>query len=145
MKSISNSQSLGRVDVYARDILPYYQKIATEHSVKLQKYGVFRALEIITTLAPSLVIVISRFTRDLSGLCEGALLANVSGHRIVIAILGNVRDTSPPELSILSESDIQVVQSGGADLVNAICRAVIDIPKIRIRNRLPTLIRTADG
>lgn len=144
MKLISNKQPLGRVDIYARDILPYYQSIATMHSIKLLKSGAFRALEKISSLAPSLVIMISSLSRDLSGLCEGALLANASGHRVIITVVGNARDSPPPELSGLSEFGIPVCQSGGADLVNTICEAVIGIPKIRMGSRVPVLHRTAN-
>ncbi len=137
MKLISNNQPLGRVDIYARSILPYYESIAAKQPVRLMKSGAFRALEIITNLPPSLVIIISPFGRDLTGLCEGALLANASGHRIIIGIIGDLRVPLPLELSTLIESGIQVLHAGGADLVNAICQTVMDIPKVRIKNRLP--------
>ncbi|MGA2626712.1 MAG: DUF58 domain-containing protein [Candidatus Bathyarchaeia archaeon] len=145
MKSISNNQPLGRVDIYARSILPYYQVIASKYSAKLLTHGAFRALEKINNLPPSLVIIISPFGPDLSGLCEGALLTNASGHRIIIAVIGTMRDAPPLEISALAESGIQVVQSGGAGLVNAICQAVNDIPKIRIKNRSPMLIPAHKG
>ena len=145
MKSISDNQPLGRVDIYARSILPYYQATASKHSAKLLKHGAFRALEEINNLPPSLVIIISPFGPDLSGLCEGALLTNASGHRIIIAVIGTMRDAPPPEISALAESGIQVVQSGGAGLVNAISQAVNDIPKIRIKNRSPVLVSANQG
>jgi hypothetical protein len=145
MNWISNNEPPGRLDVYARSILPYYQSAATLHAAKLQRYGVFRAFERITPLSPSLVIVISHFSRELSGLCEGALSSNASGHRVVIVVIGSTRDILPPELTDLSESGIQVLQSGGADLTKVVSRAIIDIPKIRIKYRLPNTIRTAYG
>ena len=145
MKSISNDQPLGRVDIYARSILPYYQAIASKHSAKILKHGAFRALEKINDLPPSLVIIISPFGPDLSGLCEGALLTNASGHRIIVAVIGTMRDAPPPEVSALAESGIQVVQSGGTSLVNIICQAVNDIPKIRIKNRSTMLIPVHKG
>ena len=144
MNVISINQPLGRVDIYARDLMPYYQTIAAKHSSKLLQSGAFRALDSIAGLAPSLVIVISSLSGDLSGLCEGAVLANGSGHRVIIAVVGNARDSLPPELSALSELGIQVCQSGGADLVNTVCRAVTDIPKVRIKERLPRLLLPAN-
>jgi hypothetical protein len=145
MKSISDNEPPGRVDIYARSILPYYQVMASKHSAKLLKQGAFRALEKINDLPPSLVIIISPYGPDLSGLCEGALLTNASGHRIIIAVIGTMRDAPPPEVSALAESGIQVVQSGGAGLVNAISQAVNDIPKIRIKNRSPILVPAHKG
>ncbi len=145
MKTISNNQPLGRVDIYSRSILPYYQTMASKHATKLLKQGAFRALEKVNDLPPSLVIIISPSLPDLSGLCEGALLTNASGHRIIIAVIGTMRDAPPLEVSALKESGIQVVQSGGAGLVNAISQAVNDIPKIRIKNRSPILIPAHKG
>jgi uncharacterized protein (DUF58 family) len=142
MKLISINQPLGRVDIYARDTLPYYQSMAAKHSIKLLKSGAFRALETTASLPPSLIIVVSSLDRDLSGLCEGAISANAAGHRVIIAVIGNARDYLPPELSALNELGIQVRQSGGADLLNTICQAVTDIPKIRIKDRLPKLVLT---
>ncbi|MGA2973280.1 MAG: DUF58 domain-containing protein [Candidatus Bathyarchaeia archaeon] len=130
----SRNPPRGRVDVYARSILPYYERNATNYPVDLAKQGIFRALELASTLSPALVIVISGFHRDLSGLCEGLLLANASGHRIVLAIVGSVRDAPPSEVLSLRESGIQVLQSGGADLVASIRQAIIDIPTMRIRH-----------
>ena len=144
MNVISINQPLGRVDIYARDLMPYYQTIAAKHSSKLLQSGAFRALDRIAGLAPSLVVVISSLSGDLSGLCEGAVLANGSGHRVIIAVVGNARDSLPPELSALSELGIQVCQSGGADLVNTVCRAVTDIPKVRIKERLPRFLLPAN-
>jgi hypothetical protein len=145
MKSISNNQPLGRVDIYSRSILPYYQATASNHAAKLLKHGAFRALEKINDLPPSLVIIISPYGPDLSGLCEGALMTNASGHRIIITVIGTTRDAPPLEVSALTESGIQVVQSGGAGLVNAISQAVNDIPKIRIKNRSPILVPAHKG
>ncbi len=95
MKTISNNQPLGRVDIYSRSILPYYQTMASKHATKLLKQGAFRALEKVNDLPPSLVIIISPSLPDLSGLCEGALLTNASGHRIIIAVIGTMRDAPP--------------------------------------------------
>lgn len=129
----SRNPPRGRVDVYARSVLPYYERNAANYPVDLAKQGVFRALELASTLSPALVIVISSFHRDLSGLCEGLVLANASGHRIVLAIVGSVRDALPAEVLSLRESGIQVIQSGGAGLVASIRQAIINIPAMRIR------------
>ena len=124
----------GRVDVYAQSVLPYYESNAASYPLELAKKGAFRALEAVSVLSPALVLVFSSFRQDLRGLCEGAILANASGHRIVLTVIGSLRDALPPEISSLRESGVQVIQSGGAGLVDSIHQAIIDIPAMRIRN-----------
>lgn len=134
LRASSRNQPLGRVDAYARSILPYYESFASKYSSQLLKQGAFRALEGLSDLPPSLVVVISGFNTDLRGLCEGAISAHASGHRIIVLVVENARDTLPPEALILRELGIQVLQTGGADMINAIRRAVVDVPVIRIKS-----------
>ena len=134
LQMTARNTPVGRVDVYAQSLLPYYESSISKYSLDLRKQGTFQALEIVSGLSPGLVIVISSLNRPLRGLCQGAMLANLSGHRIILATIGTARDTLPPELLALRESGIQVLQSGGADLANAICQAIVDIPMTRIRS-----------
>jgi len=134
LRSTSRNPPGGRVDVYAQSLLPYYQSDLAEHSQTLERQGVFRAFKTISVTSPMLVVVVCDHDSDTRGLCEGAILANASGHRVIIAVIGSARDLVPPEVLGLQEMGIMVLQIGSANLANAIRQAIIDIPAMRIRN-----------
>jgi uncharacterized protein (DUF58 family) len=123
-----------RVDVYAQSLLPYYEYNLDTYSSELKRQGAFRALETVTNASPTLLIVVANHNRDARGLCEGIILANGSGHRIILAVIGSSRDTLISEVLALKESGIQVVKSSGANLANAIHQAIVEIPTLRIRS-----------
>jgi uncharacterized protein (DUF58 family) len=134
LQSTSRNPPGRRVDVYAQSLLPYYQNDLAGYSLDLKRQGAFRALETILSASPMLVIVVSNYNRDTRGLCEGAILANASGHKVILAVVGGARDAVPLEVLALQETGIRVLQIGSADLANAIRQAIADIPSMRIRN-----------
>ena len=133
LQSTSTKPSSHRVDVYAKSLLPYYEATLAKYMADIGQQGVFRALEILSNTPPKLLVVISNYDQDLRGLCEGVILANASGHRIILGFVGSSRDALPANILALKESGIQVLQSGGADLADAIRQAIVNIPMMRIR------------
>lgn len=134
LRASTRNQPIGRIDAFAKSILPYYESFEFKYASELLKQGAFQALEGISDLPPSLVIVVSSFNTDLRGLCEGAISAHASGHRVIAVVVGNARDTLPPEVLILRELGIQVLQTSGAGMIDAIRKAVVTVPVIRIRS-----------
>ena len=134
LESTARNPPSRRVDVLAQSLLPYYQNNLATYSSDLKQQGAFQALEAVSSSSPMLIILVANYNRDARGLCEGAILANASGHRIILAVIGSARDAVPPEILALKESGVAVLQSGGADLANQIRQAIVNIPTMRIRN-----------
>jgi len=134
LQSTSRNPPGRRVDVYAQSLLPYYEDDLAKYPFYLKRQGAFQAFETISSAVPMLVVVVCNFDRDSRGLCEGAILANASGHKVIIAVVGSARDAVPPEILALQETGILVLQIGGGDLANAIRQAIADIPAMRVRN-----------
>jgi len=134
LRATSRSQPVGRIDAFAKITLPYYENLERNYPSELLGQGAFQALESISYLPPSLVIVVSTFNTDLRGICEGAISAHASGHRVIAVVVGSVRDVLPTEVLALRELGIQVLQTSGADMLDAIRKAVITVPVIRVRS-----------
>ena len=134
----SASKPRRSIDVFAKNVLPYYESAASRYALNLHRQGAFHALQMLLTASqPALVIIIAAFKNDLSGLCEVATLLNATEHRTIIAIIGSSRDVLPPEVLTLRQSGVLVVHGSGAELPDAIRRDSLTTPRIRNVSRTP--------
>lgn len=124
--------SARRVDVYARSLLPYYETSLTRYPSDLEHQGAFQALNTLSNVSPKLLIVVSSYDGDSRGLGEGAIMANASGHRVILTVIGSSRDSMLPDIVALRESGIQTLYSSGGGLADAIRQAIVNIPMMRI-------------
>lgn len=133
MKSTATLRAHQSIDVFARDLLPYYENSLANHALKLRKQGGFEALSTISTFPqPALVIVISGSSHDLSGLCEGVLTTSAAGHYVVVSVISGAESLSP-ELSELRQTGILVVQDSGPQLLSAISKGLQKVQRIKSR------------
>ena len=133
MKSTAVHRTHRSIDVFARNLLPYYENSLAKHTLKLRKQGAFEALSTIAQFPqPSLVIAISGFSHDVSGLCEGVLTTNAAGHYVAVAIIGG-RENLSPELTQLRHIGILVIQGGGPELLSAIRNGLQSVQRIKTR------------
>jgi hypothetical protein len=133
MKSTLTLRAHRSIDVFARNLLPYYENALANHALKLRKQGAFEALSTISAFSqPALVIVISSFSHDLSGLCEGVLITSAAGHYVVVSVISS-RESFSPELSDLRQTGILVVQDTGPNLLSAISKGLNQVQRVKSR------------
>jgi hypothetical protein len=120
------------IDVFAKNVLPYYESAASRYALNIKAQGIFRALRmLITSSQPALVIIIAAFRNDLSGLCEVANMLNAAEHRTVVAVIGTSRDVLPPEVLGLRQAGILVVHGNGAELPDVVRQDSLATPRIK--------------
>jgi uncharacterized protein (DUF58 family) len=133
LKSTMTLRPRRSIDVFARDLLPYYEEALAKHPLKLRKDGAFEALSTISEFPQSaLVIVISGFSHDLTGLCEGVLTTSAAGHYVAVSVIGG-RESLSPELSELQQTGVLIVQGSGPELLTAISNGLQKAQRVKTR------------
>jgi len=123
------------IDVFTRNLLPYYENVLSTYPSKLQRQGAFQALMKLSRLPqPALIIIITGLRKDLSGICEGSAILNSVGHRVAVSVISTPGESLPLELLRLRQSGILVLQGSSSGLLEGIRTEMRDVPRIRMRN-----------
>jgi uncharacterized protein (DUF58 family) len=135
MKARNTTRPDRTIDVFTKNLLPYYENALSTYPSKLQRQGSFQALTRLSKLPqPALIIIITGLRKDLSGICEGSVILNSTGHRVAISVISSPGESLPPELSQLRQLGILVLQGSSSGLLEGIQAEMRDVPRIRTRN-----------
>jgi uncharacterized protein (DUF58 family) len=139
MKASTINRPRRTIDVFTRNLLPYYENTLSNYHSKLWGQGSFQALmEILKLQQPAFVIVIMGSERDLSGICEGSAILSQAGHRLILSIISSPREGIPSELLRLRLLGVILLQSNNVSgLLSGIRTEARASPRIRTQNLGP--------
>lgn len=134
MKASIGNRPRRTIDVFTRSILPYYENALANYPSNLRKQGSFQALLAASKIQqPALVVLITGLNIDLSGVCEGSVILNQAGHRVIISVIASPAEAIPTELTRLRHLGILVLSTSGSELLNNVRDELHNTPRVRVQ------------